>query len=245
MSQDVERAKAIIQIRKLREQTTDRGRTESEAMLAMDRMQKLIAVYNIGLDEVFLNSEPCVGVDVCTGKAKDGVMGTIVVGLGKLFNLVVYNKKGSKLVTYHMFGLESDVLAAEFLFETIQKVIDTETAVYRAKHKSYGVRGAKKAAGASFAKGMNSRIYYRLLELAVQTTREVVEATGVTNLIVLKDNRVQDEFRKNGVRLRKTYQQSARASNSSAYYAGSEAGDKVSLNRPLGGGVRSEQLLLA
>jgi hypothetical protein len=235
VAQNAERAKAILQIRKLREQTTDQGRTESEAMIAMDRMQKLIAVYNIGLDEVFLSTEPCIQITVTNGKIKDNGIGTIVVGLGKMFDMVVYRKKSAEMCTYVFFGLESDVLAAEYLFNILNKSLILETTRHRNAFKSFAIRGAKKSAGASFAKGMSLRIYYRLLALGDQTRRETVEQQGSNAIIKLKDNRVQDEFKKqSGVKLRKNYQQSHGVSNSSSYSAGAAAGDRVNLNRPVG-----------
>lgn len=243
MSQNAERAKAILQIRKLREQTTDKGRTEAEAMLAMDRIQKLIAVYNIGLDEVFLSNEPCIEVKVTTGRVKDNGMGTVVSGLGKMFDLVVYRNRSARSVTFVMFGLESDVIAAQYLFDLLAKTVDIETAAHRRKFKSYGLRGAKKSAGSSFAKGMVSRIYFRLVELGQQTHREMNEQHGSNALVVLKNNRVQDEFKQNGIRLRKNYTRSY-ASNSSSYAAGQSAGERVNLNRPIGGSGGMTQGLL-
>ncbi len=59
-------------------------------------------------------------------------------------------------------------------------------------------------------------------------------STG-TDLIVLKGKLIREEFNKGGIKLRSARSSGHSIRNLGAYAHGREAGDKVNLNRPLGG----------
>lgn len=66
---------------------------------------------------------------------------------------------------------------------------------------------------------------------------ETVKTTG-TSLMLLKGKLVEQEFIKTGPKLRRT-RTTRRITDGGAYNRGSEAGSKVNLNRPIGGGSAS------
>ena len=144
----------------------------------------------------------------------------------------VYKKtRGNVQVVF--FGLEQDVKMAEFLFRMIQGTVDAETARFKRTDEYKTARGPKKSASHSFQYGMITRIAARLRTMKEEQAQEVQRSQlSGTDLVLVKQNRVEEEFRTTGTRL-VTRRTNARINNFSAHGSGTMAGDRVNLSRPI------------
>lgn len=267
MSQHEERAKAILRIRKLMDQTTDRGRTEGEMNQAMEQMGKLLTTFNLSMNEVAIRGQEFTTIIVDTGSVKSNAMVNCVMGLARFCDVKVWftgaRKSGykfdsagryraSKAVTnkmYNFFGAKQDVEMAEFLYKMIDNSLKSETAQFM-KSGAYqslkGIRGQKKSALHSFGLGFASRVYWRLTEMKREMEKEIHAAeSGPTDLILIKSKVVEEEFKNLGLGLRKSTYQRSGANNSTGFAAGSSAGNKINLSRPVNTGNTSRTLALA
>lgn len=68
------------------------------------------------------------------------------------------------------------------------------------------------------------------------------QAASIGALVVLKGQLVEQEFAKSGVKLKTNYSRTRAAGDGNAYRAGRDAGDRVNLSRPIGGGINQKLL---
>jgi hypothetical protein len=236
-SDELERAKRLIN--KLTVRTTDRGFTEDEAMDSAAKISQLLEAFDLRLDEVIIRQEKCVQRTVF---AADDAMGTVITGIGQLCHLVVYHEEQrSGATTYVMFGMERDIELGVFLYEICHEAADEGWA----DHIGQG-KGHTKKQRESYRMGFGSRLFNRFLELKGQRDRHreelrrKAESTG-TDLVLVRDGIVDEEFAKTGVRL-----VSRRRNNTvhdrGAYNMGWDHADNVNLNSPIEGGHNPDLL---
>ncbi len=233
---ELERAKRLIN--KMADRTTDRGFTEDEALDAASKISQLLEQFDLRLDEVIIRQEKCVQREVF---APDDAMSSVIVGIGKLCNLVVYNKTEAKPVCYVMFGMERDIELAIFLYEICHEAADVGWAEHIGQGKGHTTKQRE-----SFRMGFGGRLFQRFLELKAERDRHREElrrkaqSTG-TDLVLMRDGIVEEEFAKTGVRLVSNNRRNT-IRDYSAYHMGASHADNVNLNSPLGGGSRPELL---
>lgn len=246
MNQNTERAEALIRLRKLINQTTDRGRTEDETNTAMKQMNKLMAVYNISLDEVDLSDEPMVTYIYDTGAKKRSGFNEAFKGIAHYCDLVYYLNTGSKFewnkhneyrkvrknITFTFFGRETDIEMAKYLLSLIKNTMNLELKMFKAS-EDYKCSYSRRSDTCSFQTGMGTRLRYRLYELKKEQNEEIAKTrqTG-SDIIVLKNAKVQEEFKKKGIKL-VSIPNYNRVTSSIGYDAGSSAGNNVNLSRPV------------
>jgi hypothetical protein len=147
------------------------------------------------------------------------------------------------------FGTPTDAEAARHLWNVIVAAHETELAAYKLSDeyanfdapenwsvRSHGI--TRRSLSSSFSHGMADRLIERLVVMAKES-RETVkeeEAAGRAahimtgrSLIVLKQELVEQEWKKTGIKL--SSGSSAGATSSSAYGAGKAAGGRVNLGR--------------
>lgn len=259
MAQNVERAEALARARKYMEQTTDRGRTEHEMNIAMDRLNKLMTTFKLTMDEISLSTEPCVSLSFDTGTAVEHPAHLTFGAIADFCDLIHYRTRGIKQVyrdaegkaildakgrlqyrrsniKHTFYGFETDVKMAQFLAEMITATVNLEMTVYKKSQEYKTYRGPKKSASHSFGHGMSDRIRARLNEMADAQAQEIEDETEGKGgaLMVIKDKRVQDEFKTTGVRLTSGGRRHRRIRAWSGYNAGTAAGERVNLSRPVG-----------
>ena len=164
------------------------------------------------------------------------------VSIAQFCDSKVWSTKEGYDRVYKYFGFEYDTQMAKYLYDTIDSAMNYETELFKLKSKldpEYkGVHGRK--LNTSFQKGMAIRISQRLMEMASQRKREEKEEMQVittgTSLVVVKEKKVQTEYEKLGMRLRKA-QSAKRSVHISAYLSGQKAAEKVNLSRPLNGEI--------
>ncbi len=161
------------------------------------------------------------------------------------------------VVRYNYFGLESDVDMAVWLTDTLNTALETETEAFKKTDIYINFQGHRRAANTSFQNGFTSRVYRRLIDLADEAdiaakkraeelskvvdevqfdAPKEVKTTTVTSLVVVKKNKVEEEFSKQmGFKLSKGQGRGHGGRDFNARQAGARAGDRANLNRPLGG----------
>ena len=120
--------------------------------------------------------------------------------------------------------------------------------------------GHRRTLTANFYEGFGRRIKQRLFDLheknlekekeanayhaentiKISATDEAIVAganatTGTALISVAKEKKIEEEFKKIGVKLRQTYSSDKKSYNSKAQGAGSKAANTVNLSRPVGG----------
>jgi hypothetical protein len=142
------------------------------------------------------------------------------------------------------FGTPTDTEAARHLGNVIVEAEKTELEVYKASGEYVNFfQGNRRSLLSSFSHGMGDRLNDRLAVMAKESRKTVKEEEAArrqreaiptgTSLIVLKQQLVEQEWKKTGIKL--SMGSSAGASNGDAYVAGSVAGGRVNLS---GGGQR-------
>lgn len=225
-----ERAKKLIN--ELRKKSEERGCSEEEALSAAAKIGELLEKYDLEMTETDVREDAasCRTLEVF---AADNYAGVLAAGIGKFCTLIVYqNKHEGHACKYVFFGTPQDLEMAEYLYEMCSFAAEDGWTEYMDQH------GYSLARRASFRQGFSSRIHRRLAELkAARDAR--VRATG-TALVVLKDELVKSEWAKEGIKLGKPDGQ--RVVDGHAYQQGQAAGNRVNLERPLGGSARGTVL---
>lgn len=225
----LERAKRLI--RAMLARTEENGCTEAEAMESASKIGAMLQQYDLELTDVIVNDVS----DMLTREvyAADFNMATVITGIGRLCSLKVYSKSGETVATYVLFGHAPDMEMALYLYEVCAEAADHGWQVYMDRN------GYSKKARESFRVGFGHRVCDRLTQLRAQRDEEARQramrnpnGTG-TNLVVLKDQIVEAEFEKTGIRLVKRH--GPTIANRAAYGAGQTHGERVNLSNPLGG----------
>lgn len=232
MQQADELARVKSRIRALAEKTTSNGCTEAEALSAAEMVGRLLERYALTMEQVDLRDAPCVQLEVCTGGQRRRPIDGCIVAIARFCDCKVWLTRTESGVTYVFFGLETDAMLGRYLFDVIAMALRTELAGFKMRNPTLRDVALRRA-GESFQHGMIARIATRLTtdhaarEAAVATQR----ATG-TALMLIKHSIVEEAFAATQTRLVAT-RSTARRVVRSAYQDGVQAGDKVSLNRPL------------
>jgi hypothetical protein len=235
MSQDSELAKVKARIRALAARTVDRGCSEAEAMAAAAKVGELLAVYGLSMNEVELREEACVQRRLAFAGPARQALRWLFPAVLRLCECRGWTDGRTDFV---LFGLEPDVQMAEYLLHVVTGALGWEEARFRASPAYAERRQPAQAVLRSFRYGFASRVTSRLEEMAAQRERaeatQAPTATG-TALVVVKQRLIEERFRGLGVRLRTVYS-SMTVRDGAAYRHGAEAGGRVGLNKPVGGG---------
>jgi hypothetical protein len=226
-------------IKNLTKKTTSNGCTEGEALAAAIKIGDLLKVFNLSMDKIFLGEAKCVTGEVSIGGNNRKPVDSCVVTIGEFCDCRVWFSRGME-GKYCFFGLETDVEMAKYLYGIISSAIDTETIKFKLSPTYIFAAAHRKRLSTSFQRGMAARIHHRLKEMMEQRKAEEdeeqqdqLESTG-TSLVIIKTNKIEDEFERLNLGLKKYYRTTIRY-NPDAYLKGQSAGDKVNLNRPVGG----------
>lgn len=233
MNQD-ELKRVKDKIAAMSERTTDNGCTEAEAMIAMKKVGELLDAYNLTMNDVLLRNETYVTKTYDTGRKNKHPIAFVIPVISKFCGTRSWNsyryEGRKKFLIVKFFGTESDTEMSMYLTSMIWKMMDAETARYRATpaYKNSDTHG--RALSTSFQNGMVNRINARLRELIAE--RDAISATTGRELIIIKGQLTEQKFKELGMKLRPgTY--ASRISHSSSYSKGQDAGSRVNLSRPI------------
>lgn len=224
---ELERVKRII--RELQQKTEAQGCTEEEALAAAAKMGELLEKYDLEIDEIGIREDAskCRKNEVY---AADSYAGTLVSGIRNFCGVIAYQHHGEGHAgRYVFFGTPHDLEIALFLYEVCSEAMDYDWAQYMERH-GYSMKKRM-----SFRAGFSHRVYDRLMQMKEERDARMRAQTG-TALMVLKDQLVTEEFRKQlGIKLVKVRGGNVSADRH-AYQEGMNAGGRVNLNSPITGG---------
>jgi hypothetical protein len=154
--------------------------------------------------------------------------------------MVTMTRNGAYYKAYTLFGQEADIEMGSYL------LFICTTAMLNDAHKyvrSLGVQqGGARTPSNSFQHGFALRIYRRLKEIKDANKVAQVATTG-TALILLKDQLVTEEWQKRHEELGLKQRQASKAQiDGHAYKAGTEAANKVNLQRPIENGGQADRV---
>jgi hypothetical protein len=237
LSQNDELARVKARIKALTDRTVARGCTEAEAMAAAEMAGRLLERYALTMSEIDVRQEPCVQVEVPLGGTRRRPIDACVPAIARFCDCKVWLARDPVQSNYIFFGFETDAGLAAYLFSVIDRAIRTELARFRDSGTTLGGTALRRAIG-SFQHGMAARVAERLEAMHEQRESAVAaqRPTG-TALTIVRHQVVEDAFRATKVRLQSMPGLTQR--RNAAFHAGRAAGERVNLNRPVGGGDTS------
>lgn len=239
---DTEIEKAKSRIRGLLAKTISNGCTEDEAMSAANKVGDLLDAYNLTMNDVIINSTSCITGCFVINSPNRHPFDKCVMALAAFCDCKVWRtpSKFKKQAKYSFFGFPHDTEYAVFLSEIIFQAIMDEVERFKLT-TDYLASYGKRSCSTSFMHGMATRVYYRLEDMKdvrdEQIRKEMqsrkLESNCTDLVLVHKEEKVEEDFRKLGMRLTKAPANTT-IGNRNAFYQGHDAGDKVNLNRPIG-----------
>jgi len=246
MDQQSELAKVKSRIRALSARTVDRGCSEAEAMAAAAKVGELLEIYGLSMSEVELRQEACVQRRLACAGPQRLALRWLYPALLRFTECRGWTDGRADFVLY---GLEPDVLLADYLLRVVEGALVFEEARYRASAAYLRSRATPQTRLRSFRYGFADRVGKRLEAMtedrlaAAEARRDAAPATAATStaLVLARERKVEEGFRTLGVRLRTVYS-TATVRDRGAYGSGAEAGARVGLGRPVGAGAPAKTL---
>jgi hypothetical protein len=221
-------------IKALLAKTTDNGASESEALVAMKMVGKLLNEYNLSMDEVTVRDEICVKQFVETNNKHTNEQVMVSPYVAKLCSVKVWMSRTNTGIHIYFFGLEPDVQLAIYLIEMVGNVYQSEFSKFKNSDFYKNYIGHRKTLAINFQHGYATRINTRISQMIEDAKASNISSGSSTALVVIEKSKfVNEEFAKSGPKLVTKKSASSAKYNSGAHSAGSNAGNKPSLSRPL------------
>lgn len=218
----------VSKIKALLAKTVENGATEAEALMAAQKAGELMDKYELTMSEIEVREESCEEDTVNVGNKKAHPVQYVAMTIGAFTDTRVW--MGGPGKTIHFFGLKKDVQIATYLTQMLRRAIDSEWETYKNSALYQMDPNHGRSQRASFMNGMAGRLSKRLREMKQQ--REQAKPTG-TSLVPVKNQIVEQEFKKLGMKLTSTTNRTSIRS-SGAYHAGVAAGNRVNINPGVG-----------
>jgi len=224
--EDAEFQRLMQRIQALRAKTVAQGCTEQEALAAAEKVAELLDRYGLSLGELEFKAQPCEGIAIETTRKRMGPLDNCVPSIGAFFDCRVWAETGNGApLRYIFFGLRTDVAAAQYLYEMVERAFQTETNRFRAGNIYASMEGERRSATNSFQLGMANAIVQKLRTLREARDAHMRSASG-RDLVPVKAAVVEDEMAKLGLSLRTISGSGPKRVLSDAYAAGHEAGHR-------------------
>ena len=210
--------------------TTENGCTEAEAMAAAQKVQEFLHMYQLDLSDLEISESKCTTGTYNAQAKADPMVVNVLSAIAKFTDTRCWKSRDDYgFMTYKFFGLEHDVLIAEYITKICDWAIIWGGEEYKEtddwKFSPKNRRGALKG---DYQYGMAIRLSERLREMKRAQQNKDVATTG-RDLVIVKGSVVTEEFAKLNLRL-KSSRMKNRAVDAGAYAAGQDAGNKVALN---------------
>jgi hypothetical protein len=246
-SQISERDRVKLKIKALTEKTVDNGCTEQEAVAAMQGVGRLLAQYNLSMDELDVRQSTYKTIFIDINRQRRHPIDGCVIALAKLISAKTwFHKNRGSNGNYAFFGDAVDLELIEYLFKVIHSAMETESKRFKNSVEYKECPVSRKTAYVSFQKAMAWRVSQRLSEIKRENDIAMKQKVTGTALVVLKDQLIKEEFSawsdKMGYKLTTVYRVQTPIYGK-AYEKGLAAGDRVNLSRPLGGNKKSSGYL--
>lgn len=222
------REATLARIRALMAKTTDNGCTEAEAEAAAKMVDRLLALYEIDLDEVTVREQELVQLIVADGEHAVRMAG---LRIAAFCDCKVWTVENRRKIAY--FGFKIDTEIAEYLTLLFKRAIDQGASDYTAFNQDYNAqnRNGRNEMLHSFRAGMASRLGDRLTEL--KSKRDFAQRGTGRDLVAIKMPLVEDGFAALGISLGRA-SRGRGARDQGAYVAGRNAAEGVAINQGIG-----------
>lgn len=228
-----DREKLAARIRALRAKTVENGCTEGEALAAAEKLAQLLADHNMTLDEADLRASPFTRHDHVGAGTVGLKLWKVASAVAELTNTRTWTGGRDAPTGVTFLGLSHEVEVAAYMLAICERAMRTEaqTLMRSIRHLPQIKQAAKMV---PFVDGMADRLARRIRDMIPP----VVAGTG---LIVLRNALIDQEMERHGIEL-ESNGPARRPLDTAAYRAGLNAGDKVALNRGLGGAAAAAQI---
>jgi hypothetical protein len=224
------RESMLARIRALMAKTTDNGCTEAEAAEAARKVDALMALYEIDLDEVSMRQQEIIPVTV--PKAAQHTVQFAATQIAQFTDCNVWLRARTDII---YLGFQVDTEIAEYLTLMFKRAIDREGATYILFNRAWDEANAagKTELLRSFGIGMAGRLGDRLSELKSKRDFTQKQSTG-RDLVMMKKLAVDAAMAALGIIL-KGRGISVKPRNLAAYVAGQSAAQHVAINQGVAG----------
>jgi Protein of unknown function (DUF2786) len=222
------RAGTLARIRAMMARTTDNGCTEAEAAEAARKVDELMALYEIDLDEVSMREQEIIEVQIATA---DHTVQYAAGAIGAFTDCRVWRRRGAGI---SFFGFQVDTEISEYLILMFKRAIDREGATFILFNPDYDQldkRGRIELLR-SFGIGMGVRLGERLAEL--KSKRDFTQRSAGRDLVVMKRPAVDAALAALGIVIGRG-RGGASPRNTTAYNAGRTAAANVAINQGVAG----------
>ena len=222
MTDPTEREKIAGRIRALRNKTVENGCTEDEAVSAADLAAKLLAQYNLTMDEVELRRAEFAKHSEDHEDEVGERLWKVAAAIAHLTDTTTWSsRKGVHPYRINFFGFDHEVAVAKYLLAICARAMRQE---YQRLRRVYGLvnPARQRLKIIPFLDGMADSLHDRIRAL------KVVPPTG-TGLVVVKDQLITEAMAKAGIKLQDQTKRRSRDLDES-YGLGRQAGERVPLN---------------
>jgi hypothetical protein len=222
------RKKMLERVRAILSKTMENGCTEGEAMAALAKARELMATYEIDENELHVEKQQ-EGATIHRGNIADpyDIKKGLCVPVARFTRCRGFDGSSSKTYGISFCGLESDVIFATWLLETLQRFVMRALREFQKQRAIKGIPNSNYTS-ASFVAGCTARIAQKLRELTP------IEPVG-TGLVVSRQALIDAELARNGIMLGKSRSRS-RDLDKRSFGAGQAAGNSARFDRPVGQG---------
>jgi hypothetical protein len=238
------RSALLDKISALLSKTQDNGCTEGEAISAAELAQKLMIKYGLSLAELQAIPSP---IEACEADATavGNRRAHEVLSLAKAIAFYTDTKTwysrhgmihlGKGRIRLHeshgivavYFGLSADVQVAKYLTNTLRIMLDSEWSTFWRAYPETPKPNAR-TARASFMRGMTNRLSNRLRNM--KKAQNASAENNCRDIVLAKDQIVEAAYEASEIKPRRERSSGARFSDSASFYAGSAAGDRISIS---------------
>ena len=226
MTDDKAREGQLARIRALMQRTTANGCTEAEAEAAAATVDRLLAQYEINLDDVSVRSQEVTQFEV---EAMQHAVRHSAMSIGAFCDCKVWTSSPNIV----FLGLEIDTEVAEYLVMLFMRAIDREAGQFVVFNAEYSLKDRLGKANmlTSYKIGMAVRLGERLQKL--KSSRDFTAKTSGFDLVVAKDALVKQAFATLGIHLTRGGSGGS-IRDPGAYNAGRAAADGVAISQGVG-----------
>jgi hypothetical protein len=208
--------------------TTGNGCTEEEAMAASQKVQEMLNKYQLSLSDIKIKESNCVNGFYDTQLKAHSAVSFCIAAIGNFTDTKTWwYQEYNGRIYYKFFGLEHDVIIAEYITKLCDWAIIHAGEDFRG-HPAYVNSTKRSKVLGEFKQAMATRISKRLRDM--KAAQESRNASDGRSLIIVKSALVSEEWAKLHIKLTRPGPKGKEYTSAEAYNAGTAAGDKVQIN---------------
>lgn len=206
-------------LERIRAMLNTEGRTEAEMMAFLAKARELMATYEVTEADLAEFEQEKATIFKTAAQDPYNIKGQLYMSVGSFTHCLGF-RHTDRVPSF--VGLESDVIFATWLLDTLQRFIMRALREYQ-KRRSLKKMTNSNYTSASFVAGCTTRIEEKLKELTVPLPAKNKEM-------------IKAELKKNGIAVRST--SSRQEVHQGSAIAGAKAGDGARFDKPVGSGGR-------